>query len=62
MKPEIVIGAFVVIAIIAGGLVYQANANAQANLAYGRTLGGSIANTIGGVGNIVGAVVGMAGA
>lgn len=53
----------IVLAVVVGGafLVYRQQQADAERAAYNSSLGGAIANTIGGVGNIIGAAVGMAG-
>ena len=54
----VAIGAIVLL-IVGAFIFYQQQQAAAAAAAQGRTLGGAIANTIGGIGNIVGAAVNM---
>lgn len=57
------VSAAIVIAVVAAAafLVYRQQQADAARFAYEHSLGGSISTTIGGIGNIVGAAVGLAG-
>ena len=55
----VAVGAIVLL-IVGAFIFYQQQRAAAEAAAQSRTLGGAIANTIGGIGNIVGAAVGMA--
>lgn len=61
MTGNAAIGLVAVMLVIGGYLVYQQQRAAAEAAAYNRSLGGSIANTVAGVGGIIGAAVGMAG-
>lgn len=61
MSTSTVLGAVVLLAAIGGFLIYRQQQADRARFAYDHSLGGAISNTIGGVGNIIGAAVGMAG-
>lgn len=51
----------VVVVAIGGALVYRQQQADAARFAYEHSLGGSISTTVGDIGNIIGAAVGMAG-
>lgn len=61
MNANVAIGAAIVLVAIGGFLYYQNQQAAAQRYAYEHSLGGAIGTTIGGIGNIVGAAVGMAG-
>jgi len=61
MNTTTIMGMIIIAILAIGGLLYyQAQSAARARAAYNQSLGGAISNTIGGVGAIVGAAVGLA--